>query len=63
MLSTTKEKITVNLPTIVKENSMVHKNSPFTFSDKDMVATIRSTSPVDVSSGANIEIVTIYNFF
>ncbi|XP_018568137.1 uncharacterized protein LOC108908554 [Anoplophora glabripennis] len=47
MLNTTKEKITVNLPTIVKENSMVHKNSPFTFSDKEMVATIRSATTVD----------------
>lgn len=50
ILNKTKEKITVNLPTIVKENSIVHKNSPFTFSDKDMVVTIRSASPVEVSN-------------
>ncbi|KAJ8953684.1 hypothetical protein NQ314_007292 [Rhamnusium bicolor] len=46
-LNTNREKITVNLPSIVKENSMIHKNSPFTVSDKDMIATIRSTSPAD----------------
>ncbi|KAJ8939346.1 hypothetical protein NQ318_005707 [Aromia moschata] len=42
MLNATKEKITVNLPSIVKENSLIHKNSPFTFSDKDMLATNKS---------------------
>ncbi|XP_060533460.1 uncharacterized protein LOC132706255 isoform X2 [Cylas formicarius] len=43
-----KEKITVNLPTIVKENSLIHKHSPFTFSDKDLVAVLKATSPTEV---------------
>lgn len=38
------ERVTVNLPTIVKANSAVHKHSPFTFSDKDINATIKVPS-------------------
>lgn len=40
---TSKNKITVNLPTIVRENSAIHKYSPFTFSDKDIQASVRAT--------------------
>ncbi|KAG5889875.1 hypothetical protein JTB14_018922 [Gonioctena quinquepunctata] len=47
ILKSNGEKITVNLPTIVKENSLIHKNSPFTYSDKDIVATIKSNSPIE----------------
>lgn len=39
--SKSEHKITVNLPTIVKENSLINKYSPFTFTDKDMSACIR----------------------
>ncbi|KAJ8917277.1 hypothetical protein NQ315_002294 [Exocentrus adspersus] len=46
-LNAAKEKITINLPTIVKENSIVHKNSPFTFTDRDMTAAVKSNSPVE----------------
>ncbi|CAG9830670.1 unnamed protein product [Diabrotica balteata] len=42
-----KEKVTVNLPTIVKENSIIHKSSPFTFSDRDISATIRPNCILD----------------
>ncbi|XP_056637368.1 uncharacterized protein LOC130445640 isoform X1 [Diorhabda sublineata] len=41
------EKITVNLPMIIKENSIIHKNSPFTFSDGDISATIKPNGTVD----------------
>lgn len=40
-----KDKITINLPTIMRENSIIHKNNPFTFSDKDMIAIIKATTP------------------
>lgn len=36
-----KEKITVNLPSVLKENSVIHKYSPFTFCDREMGATIK----------------------
>lgn len=49
LLNASKDKITVNLPTIVKENSIIHKSSPFTFSDKDISGIIRSTAIVEVS--------------
>ncbi|KAK9874409.1 hypothetical protein WA026_002756 [Henosepilachna vigintioctopunctata] len=39
-----KGKLTINLASIVKENSLVHKHSPFTFYDKDMIANISSNS-------------------
>ncbi|CAH2008089.1 unnamed protein product [Acanthoscelides obtectus] len=55
MLHTTKDKITVNLPTIVKENSIIHKNSPFTFSDKDMIATITLSSMENKTQNYRIE--------
>ncbi|XP_076256729.1 uncharacterized protein LOC143194058 [Rhynchophorus ferrugineus] len=44
---TKKHKITVNLPSIVKENSLVHKHSPFTFTDKDLNAVIKSSSSLE----------------
>ncbi|CAG9861597.1 unnamed protein product [Phyllotreta striolata] len=43
MLNVSKDKITVNLPSIVKENSIIHKSSPFTFSDGDISAIIKSS--------------------
>lgn len=39
-----KDRITINLPSIIKENSLIHKYSPFTFSDKDIKAFIKSTA-------------------
>lgn len=50
LLNASKDKITVNLPTIVKENSIIHKSSPFTFSDKDISGIIRSTAIVETKS-------------
>lgn len=47
-LNITKDKVTINLPSIVKENSIVHKNSPFTFTDKDLVVTIKLNTPMEV---------------
>ncbi|RZC40531.1 Hermansky-Pudlak syndrome 3 protein -like protein [Asbolus verrucosus] len=41
-------KLTVHLPSVVRDNSVVHKHSPFTFSDKDMVAKIHCNSPTEV---------------
>lgn len=49
-----KDKITINLPSIVKENSIVHKNSPFTFTDKNLVVTIKSNASQDVSVMSSI---------
>ncbi|XP_044762835.1 uncharacterized protein LOC123319874 isoform X2 [Coccinella septempunctata] len=43
------EKITIHLPSIVRENSLIHKQNPFTFWDKEMKATIFSNSPLDNS--------------
>nr|XP_022901998.1 Hermansky-Pudlak syndrome 3 protein homolog [Onthophagus taurus]XP_022901999.1 Hermansky-Pudlak syndrome 3 protein homolog [Onthophagus taurus]XP_022902000.1 Hermansky-Pudlak syndrome 3 protein homolog [Onthophagus taurus] len=46
-----KEKITVYLPTIMKENSIIHKYCPFTFCDKEIKAAIRfSPNIIDVKS-------------
>lgn len=42
-MNSQKDRITVNFPTIVKANSAVHKNSPFTYCDKEMVAFIKSS--------------------
>ncbi|CAG9815124.1 unnamed protein product [Phaedon cochleariae] len=50
MLNNSKDKFIVNLPSIVKANSLIHKNNPFTFSDRDMVANIRSTAPIESKS-------------
>lgn len=38
----------MNLPSIVKENSLIHKHSPFTFTDKDLKAVIRPSSSLEV---------------
>nr|XP_023016560.1 uncharacterized protein LOC111505899 [Leptinotarsa decemlineata] len=46
-LNSSRDKVTVNLPTIVKENSLIHKSSPFTYSDKDVKSTIRLSSPLE----------------
>lgn len=35
-----KEQVTVNLPSVVKGNSVINKYSPFTFCDKEMTATL-----------------------
>ncbi|XP_044260158.1 Hermansky-Pudlak syndrome 3 protein homolog [Tribolium madens] len=43
----TKTKLTVHLPSIVRENSIIHKHSPFTFTDKEMTAKIHSNSSSD----------------
>lgn len=43
-LNGTNERVTVNLPTIVKANSAVHKHSPFTFCDRDLSASIKVSS-------------------
>lgn len=42
-----KDKITVNFQSVVKENSVVYKNSPFTFCDKEMNATVKLMSSLD----------------
>ncbi|XP_066255602.1 uncharacterized protein [Euwallacea similis] len=42
-----RQKLTVNLPSIVKENSLIHKHSPFTFTDKDLQAVIKSSSTIE----------------
>lgn len=39
--------ITVNLPSIVKENSVIHKHCPYTCCDSDMIVNIKSSSPID----------------
>lgn len=49
-LNIAKDKITINLPSIVRENSIVHKNSPFTFTDKNLKVTVKSNSPLEVFS-------------
>lgn len=36
-----KEKITVNLPSVLKENSVIHKYSPFTFCEREMSAVMK----------------------
>ncbi|KAB0791054.1 hypothetical protein PPYR_02854 [Photinus pyralis] len=41
------EKITVNLPSIVKSNSLIHKHSPFTFIDKEMNALVKLNHPLE----------------
>ncbi|XP_064214386.1 BLOC-2 complex member HPS3 isoform X2 [Tribolium castaneum] len=43
----TKTKLTVHLPSIVRENSIIHKHSPFTFTDREMAAKIHPNSPSD----------------
>ncbi|KAI4454775.1 hermansky-pudlak syndrome 3 protein [Holotrichia oblita] len=50
-----KEKFTIHLPTIVKENSIIHKYCPFTFCDKDIKATIRNTILISESKNYEIE--------
>ncbi|KAF5303309.1 hypothetical protein FQA39_LY10048 [Lamprigera yunnana] len=35
------DRITINLPSIVKSNTLIHKHSPFTFTDKEMNAHIK----------------------
>lgn len=45
----TKKKITINLPSIVKQNGIVHKNSPFTFTEKDLLVTVKLNPSVEVS--------------
>ncbi|CAH0548559.1 unnamed protein product [Brassicogethes aeneus] len=47
LIQNIKEKITVNLPSILKDNSLIHKNNPFTFSDKEITASIKPNSPLD----------------
>lgn len=42
-----RDAITVNLPSIVKENSAIHKHCPYTCCDGEMVVNIKSTSPID----------------
>ncbi|CAG9770856.1 unnamed protein product [Ceutorhynchus assimilis] len=42
-----RHKITVNLPSIIKENSLIHKHNPFTFTDKDLKAFIRPSSSLE----------------
>ncbi|XP_050299811.1 uncharacterized protein LOC126738492 [Anthonomus grandis grandis] len=42
-----RDKITVNLPSIIKENSLIHKHSPFTFTDKDLKAIIKPSSSLE----------------
>lgn len=41
------EKINIQLPSVVRENSLIHKQNPFTFWDKEMQATISSNSPLE----------------
>lgn len=36
------DRLTINLPSIVKSNSIVHRNNQFTVVDKDMIATAKS---------------------
>lgn len=48
-LNITKDKITINLPSIIKENSIVHKNSPFTFTDKDIIVSVKPNSLLEVT--------------
>lgn len=43
-----RHKITVNLPSIVRENSLIHKHSPFTFIDKDLKAALKPNSTLEV---------------
>lgn len=40
-LNVSKEKVTVTLPSVVRENSVVHKYSPFTFCDREPTAAIK----------------------
>lgn len=40
--------ITVNLPSIIKENSAIHKHCPFTCCDAGMTVNIKSSSPIEV---------------
>lgn len=47
-MNNTEEKITVNLPSIIKSNSLIHKHSPFTYTDKEMTALIRYNFPNEV---------------
>ncbi|KAF5284703.1 hypothetical protein FQR65_LT13439 [Abscondita terminalis] len=49
-MSRKEDRITVNLPSIVKCNSLIHKHSPFTFTDKDMNAHIRVNYPLEDKS-------------
>ncbi|KAL3270567.1 hypothetical protein HHI36_021104 [Cryptolaemus montrouzieri] len=42
-----KERVTVNLASIVRENSLIYKHSPFTFCDKEMRATVSTNSPLE----------------
>ncbi|XP_030747037.1 uncharacterized protein LOC115875658 [Sitophilus oryzae] len=51
-----KHKITVNLPSILKENSLVHKHSPFTFTDKDLNAILRPSSLLENKINQNYEL-------
>lgn len=48
ILHPNKERITVNLPSILKDNSVIHKNNPFTFCDKDIVAVVKSNTNIEV---------------
>ncbi|XP_063922297.1 uncharacterized protein LOC135136807 [Zophobas morio] len=43
-----KTKLTVHLPTIIRDNSIIHKHSPFTFTDKEMTAKIHSNLGGDI---------------
>uniref|UniRef100_A0AAR5Q491 CNH domain-containing protein n=1 Tax=Dendroctonus ponderosae TaxID=77166 RepID=A0AAR5Q491_DENPD len=42
-----RQKVTVNLPSIAKENSLIHKHSPFTFTDKDLRAAIKPINSLE----------------
>ncbi|XP_065167209.1 BLOC-2 complex member HPS3 [Atheta coriaria] len=47
--------ITINLPTIVRENSAVHRHSPFTYSDKELSAYLKTSptsTPTESSSSS-----------
>ncbi|KAK4878889.1 hypothetical protein RN001_011395 [Aquatica leii] len=46
-MSRKEDRITVNLPSIVKSNSLIHKHSPFTFTDKEMNAHMKFNYPLE----------------
>ncbi|KAK5638906.1 hypothetical protein RI129_013201 [Pyrocoelia pectoralis] len=49
-MSKKEERITVNLASVVKSNSLIHKHSPFTFVDKEMNALVKYNYPLEDKS-------------
>lgn len=53
------EKITINLPSVLKENSVIHKYSPFTFCDREINAIIKNETVYKIENLIQLKIVPV----